>query len=172
MSRTKHKEAEIIAALKQMEAGRKAVGIPGNGDRRFQAIVIAIRIPGEDNQRRLEVVNLAVRELLNGLNQRLFRRREGSRAGVFAALERSALRPLPILCISPINFPRQRFVRPPFSIPEKLRSYLARRQAEGEYRRLSSETGTSAVPSGWGRVPGEKAPGCGSCSSADPHRQV
>jgi transposase len=44
---------------------------------------------------RLEEVNCAVRELLERLNQRPFRKREGSRASVFAALERSALRPLP-----------------------------------------------------------------------------
>jgi transposase len=44
---------------------------------------------------RLEEVNRAVRDLLERLNQRPFRKREGSRASVFAALERSALRPLP-----------------------------------------------------------------------------
>jgi len=44
---------------------------------------------------RLEDVNRAVRELLERLNQRPFRKREGSRASVFAALESSALRPLP-----------------------------------------------------------------------------
>jgi transposase len=44
---------------------------------------------------RLEEVNCAVRELLERLNQRPFRKREGSRASMFAALERSALRPLP-----------------------------------------------------------------------------
>jgi transposase len=44
---------------------------------------------------RLEEVNRAVRELLERLNQRPFRKREGSRASVFAALERSVLRPLP-----------------------------------------------------------------------------
>jgi transposase len=43
----------------------------------------------------LEDVNRAVRELLERLNQRPFRKREGSRASLFAALERSALRPLP-----------------------------------------------------------------------------
>ena len=44
---------------------------------------------------RLEEVNRAVRELLERLNQRPFRKREGSRASVFATLERSTLRPLP-----------------------------------------------------------------------------
>src|SRR6266852_3782244 len=44
---------------------------------------------------RLEEANRAVRELLERLNQRPFRKREGSRASVFAALERRALRPLP-----------------------------------------------------------------------------
>ena len=44
---------------------------------------------------RLEEVNRAIRELLERLNQRPFRKREGSRASVFASLERSALRPLP-----------------------------------------------------------------------------
>src|SRR5499425_2233238 len=44
---------------------------------------------------RLEEVNRAIRELLERLNQRPFRKREGSRASVFAAIERSALRPLP-----------------------------------------------------------------------------
>ena len=42
---------------------------------------------------RLEEVNRAIRELLERLNQR--RKREGSRASVFAAMERSTLRPLP-----------------------------------------------------------------------------
>jgi len=44
---------------------------------------------------RLEEVNRAIWELLERLNQRSFRKREGSRASVFASLERSALRPLP-----------------------------------------------------------------------------
>jgi transposase len=44
---------------------------------------------------RLEDLNRAVRELLERLNQRPFRKREGSRASVFAAVERDALRPLP-----------------------------------------------------------------------------
>jgi transposase len=44
---------------------------------------------------RLEEVNRAIRELLERLNQRPFRKREGSRASVFATLERSALRSLP-----------------------------------------------------------------------------
>ncbi len=44
---------------------------------------------------RMEELNHAIRELLDRLNQRPFRKREGSRASVFAALERSALRPLP-----------------------------------------------------------------------------
>jgi hypothetical protein len=43
----------------------------------------------------LEEVNRAIRELLERLNQRPFRKREGSRASVFAAMERSTLRPLP-----------------------------------------------------------------------------
>src|SRR6266513_5322927 len=44
---------------------------------------------------RLEDVNRAIRELLERLNQRPFRKREGSRASVFAAVERSALHALP-----------------------------------------------------------------------------
>lgn len=44
---------------------------------------------------RLEDVNRAIRELLERLNQRPFRKREGSRASVFAAVERSALQALP-----------------------------------------------------------------------------
>jgi transposase len=44
---------------------------------------------------RLEDLNRAIRELLERLNQRPFRKREGSRASLFASLERSALRPLP-----------------------------------------------------------------------------
>src|SRR5712664_2558274 len=44
---------------------------------------------------RLADLNNAIRELLERLNQRPFRKREGSRASVFAALERNALRPLP-----------------------------------------------------------------------------
>jgi transposase len=43
----------------------------------------------------LEDVNRAIRELLERLNQRPFRKREGSRASVFAAVERSALQALP-----------------------------------------------------------------------------
>jgi transposase len=44
---------------------------------------------------RLADLNHAIRELLERLNQRPFRKREGSRASVFAAVERSALRALP-----------------------------------------------------------------------------
>src|ERR1700746_2888703 len=44
---------------------------------------------------RLDEVNRAIRELLERLNQRPFRKREGSRASLFASLERNALRPLP-----------------------------------------------------------------------------
>jgi transposase len=44
---------------------------------------------------RLEDVNQAIRELLERLNHRPFRKRDGSRAGLFAAVEKSALRPLP-----------------------------------------------------------------------------
>ena len=44
---------------------------------------------------RLEEVNRAIRGLLERLNQRPFKKREGSRASLFAAIERSALRPLP-----------------------------------------------------------------------------
>jgi transposase len=44
---------------------------------------------------RLEDLNRAIRELLERLNQRPFRKREGSRASVFAAVERSALQALP-----------------------------------------------------------------------------
>jgi transposase len=44
---------------------------------------------------RLADLNNAIRELLERLNQRPFRKREGSRASVFATVERNALRPLP-----------------------------------------------------------------------------
>jgi hypothetical protein len=44
---------------------------------------------------RLVDLNHAIRELLERLNQRPFRKREGSRSSVFAAVERNALRPLP-----------------------------------------------------------------------------
>ena len=44
---------------------------------------------------RLEEVNRAIRELLERLNQRPFRKRDGSRASLFASIERSALRSLP-----------------------------------------------------------------------------
>src|SRR5690348_10507980 len=44
---------------------------------------------------RLADLNHAIRELLERLNQRPFRKREGSRASVFAAVERNALRALP-----------------------------------------------------------------------------
>ena len=44
---------------------------------------------------RLEDVNRAIRELLERLNQRPFRKREGSRASLFESLERRALRSLP-----------------------------------------------------------------------------
>jgi len=44
---------------------------------------------------RLEDVNRAIRQLLERLNQRPFRKRKGSRASVFAAVERSALQALP-----------------------------------------------------------------------------
>jgi transposase len=44
---------------------------------------------------RLADLNGAIRELLERLNQRPFKKREGSRASVFAAVERNALRELP-----------------------------------------------------------------------------
>src|SRR5262249_27113687 len=44
---------------------------------------------------RMAEVHRAIRELRERLNQRPFKKREGSRASVFAAIERSALRPLP-----------------------------------------------------------------------------
>jgi transposase len=44
----------------------------------------------------LEEANQAVAELLGRLNQRPFRKREGSRATVFAQLDRPALHPLPV----------------------------------------------------------------------------
>jgi transposase len=44
---------------------------------------------------RLADLNHAIRELLERLNQRPFKKREGSRASVFAAVERNALRALP-----------------------------------------------------------------------------
>ncbi len=44
---------------------------------------------------RLEDVNRAIRELLERLNQRPFRKHEGSRASLFESLERRALRSLP-----------------------------------------------------------------------------
>jgi transposase len=44
---------------------------------------------------RLADLNNAIRELLERLNQRPFKKREGSRASVFAAVERNALRALP-----------------------------------------------------------------------------
>ncbi len=43
----------------------------------------------------LEDLNQAIRELLAKLNQRPFRKREGSRASLFESLDRPALRPLP-----------------------------------------------------------------------------
>ena len=43
----------------------------------------------------LEDLNSAIRELLKRLNHRPFRQREGSRATVFAALDKPALKPLP-----------------------------------------------------------------------------
>lgn len=43
----------------------------------------------------LAPLNVAIRELLERLNHRGFRKREGSRASLFASLDRPALRPLP-----------------------------------------------------------------------------
>jgi transposase len=43
----------------------------------------------------LGAINAAIRGLASDLNQRPFKKREGSRASVFAAIERPALRPLP-----------------------------------------------------------------------------
>jgi transposase len=44
----------------------------------------------------LEELNLAIRELLAKLNNRPFRKRAGSRASVFAAIDKPALKPLPV----------------------------------------------------------------------------
>jgi hypothetical protein len=43
----------------------------------------------------LEELNVAIRELLTKLNNRPFRKRDGSRASVFAAIDKPALKPLP-----------------------------------------------------------------------------
>jgi transposase len=43
----------------------------------------------------LEELNVSIRELLEKLNHRPFRKREGSRATVFQALDKPALKPLP-----------------------------------------------------------------------------
>jgi transposase len=43
----------------------------------------------------LEELNLAIRELLTKLNNRPYRKRDGSRASVFAAIDKPALKPLP-----------------------------------------------------------------------------
>lgn len=45
----------------------------------------------------LEEANQAIAELLVGLNQRPFHKREGSRASLFAQLDRPALKPLPAM---------------------------------------------------------------------------
>ena len=44
----------------------------------------------------LEELNLAIRELLIKLNNRPFRKRDGSRASVFAVIDKPALKPLPV----------------------------------------------------------------------------
>jgi transposase len=44
----------------------------------------------------LEELNLAIRDLLTKLNNRPFRKRDGSRASVFAAIDKPALKPLPV----------------------------------------------------------------------------
>jgi transposase len=44
----------------------------------------------------LEDLNLAILELLTKLNNRPFRKRDGSRASVFAAIDKPALKPLPV----------------------------------------------------------------------------
>ena len=44
----------------------------------------------------LEELNVAIRELLAKLNSRPFRKRDGSRASVFAAIDKPALKPLPV----------------------------------------------------------------------------
>jgi len=43
----------------------------------------------------LEELNVAIRELLTKLNNRPFRKRDGSRASVFVAIDKPALKPLP-----------------------------------------------------------------------------
>jgi hypothetical protein len=44
----------------------------------------------------LEELNVAIRELLTKLNNRPFRKRDGSRASVFVAIDKPALKPLPV----------------------------------------------------------------------------
>src|SRR5256885_3647975 len=57
---------------------------------------------------RLADLNNAIRELLERLNQRPFRKREGSRASVFAAVVTTAFRTLPAqpIDMSPWAYPR------------------------------------------------------------------
>jgi transposase len=57
---------------------------------------------------RLEDLNQAIAELLERLNHRPFRKREGSRASRFASIEKSALRPLPAECFDMSHWSRAR----------------------------------------------------------------
>jgi len=75
-------------------------GLTGPGIKRSEAGVQVVQrwIVAALRKRRffsLEEVNQAIAELLVRLNQRPFRKREGSRATLFAQLDRPALHPLP-----------------------------------------------------------------------------
>ena len=89
---------------------------------------------------RLEELNRAIRELLERLNQRPFRKREGSRASVFAALERSALRPLPA---EPFDMSQWSRRAGEHRLPHRLRRQLLQRALHAGARTRGSPRDTN-----------------------------
>src|SRR5215813_8678732 len=94
-----HHRRQAVSPIRLMgETGCQPGDCPCARPRKSFAQVVErwiIAAPSHQKCFRLEEVNRAIRELLERLNQRPFRKREGSRASVFASIERSALRSLP-----------------------------------------------------------------------------
>jgi hypothetical protein len=96
---------------------------------------------------RLEDLNRAIRELLERVNQRPFRKCEGSRASVFAALERNALRSFPA---EPFDMSQWSRARGEHRLPRRLRRQLLQRAVHAGSRvgGRASDTNGRSLPQG------------------------
>jgi transposase len=88
---------------------------------------------------RLTDLNHAIRELLERLNQRPFRKREGSRASVFATVERNTLRALPA---EPFDMSQWSYRASQHRLPHRLGRQLLQRALHAGARTRGSSSDT------------------------------